>query len=135
MMMRFVRSARLANASYAHAADVGMGIVVTAGACPVDKSGTVTGGNDVRRQTEVALANLATALEDAGTDFSRVVKTTVYVVVPADETLAHIRLDETWETVRAAFADTRPASTLLGVSRLGYPGQLVEVEALAVTAG
>jgi enamine deaminase RidA (YjgF/YER057c/UK114 family) len=39
------------------------------------------------------------------------------------------------QAVCAAFGDHDPPSTLLGVAVLGYPGQLVEVEAVAVTDG
>jgi enamine deaminase RidA (YjgF/YER057c/UK114 family) len=34
--------------------------------------------------------------------------------------------------VEEAFAPARPPSTLLGVAILGYPDQLVEIEAIAV---
>ena len=37
-----------------------------------------------------------------------------------------------WNVVRAAFGDHGPPSTSLGVAVLGYPDQLVEVEAVAV---
>ena len=37
--------------------------------------------------------------------------------------------------VRGAFGDHDAPSTLLGVAVLGYPDQLVEVEAVAVTGG
>jgi hypothetical protein len=37
-----------------------------------------------------------------------------------------------WTVVRAAFGDHDPPSTLLGVQVLGYPDQLVEVEAIAI---
>ena len=39
------------------------------------------------------------------------------------------------EVIRDAFGDHDAPSTLLGVATLGYPGQLVEVEAVAVTRG
>ena len=38
-----------------------------------------------------------------------------------------------WQVVRDAFGDHDAPSTLLGVAALGYPDQLVEVEAVAVT--
>lgn len=41
-----------------------------------------------------------------------------------------------WDVIRAAFGDHDPPGTLLGVTVLGYPGQLVEIEAVAaVPAG
>ena len=36
-----------------------------------------------------------------------------------------------WDVIRAAFGDHDAPSTLLGVSVLGYPDQLVEIEAVA----
>jgi len=66
-------------------------------------------------------------LESAGSGFERVLKTTVYVV--AEERADLVR---TWEAVEEAFAPARPPSTLLGVALLGYPEQLVEIEAVAL---
>ncbi len=39
-----------------------------------------------------------------------------------------------WTEIRAAFGEMPPA-TLLGVTVLGYPDQLVEVDAVAAVAG
>ena len=40
-----------------------------------------------------------------------------------------------WDVVRRHFGDHDPPSTLLGVGVLGYPDQLVEVEAIAALPG
>jgi hypothetical protein len=40
-----------------------------------------------------------------------------------------------WQVVRNALGDHDAPSTLLGVAAFGHPGQLVEVEAVAVTGG
>jgi len=37
-----------------------------------------------------------------------------------------------WDVIRAAFGGHDAPSTLLGVAALGYPGQLVEAEAVAL---
>ena len=39
-----------------------------------------------------------------------------------------------WRVVEESFAPARPPSTLLGVAALGYPGQLVEIEAVALAS-
>ena len=65
----------------------------------------------------------------AGAELADVVKTTVYV---ASTTRAD--LVTAWQVVRDWFGDHDPPSTLLGVTVLGYPGQLVEVEAVAAFA-
>ena len=79
-------------------------------------------------QTRQVLENLALALGSVGAEGSDVLKTTVYVVSENREDLATV-----WRVVQESeVADA--ASTLLGVSLLGYEGQLVEVEAIALTA-
>jgi uncharacterized membrane protein len=40
-----------------------------------------------------------------------------------------------WNVVREAFGDHDVPSTLIGVEVLGYPEQMVEVEAVAVLPG
>ena len=56
-----------------------------------------------------------------------VLKTTVYVVTSSQEDLV-----EVWAVVKSAFEPFDPPSTLLGVTVLGYTGQLVEIEAVAL---
>ena len=102
-------------------------IVFTAGACPLDAEGKVVAIGDHEGQARQALANLRTALAEAGSGFDHVLKSTVYVVAAE-----RAELVRTWSVVEEAFAPSRPPSTLLGVSLLGYPDQLVEIEAVAV---
>jgi enamine deaminase RidA (YjgF/YER057c/UK114 family) len=115
---------------YAHAVMVGDGerIIVTAGAVPLDGDGVLVGPGDLVQQTHKVLDNLAAMLVGAGSALEAVLKTTVYVVASRREDLTTV-----WEVVRASPLSAGPhASTLLGVSFLGYPDQLVEVEAVAV---
>ena len=44
-------------------------------------------------------------------------------------------LGAAWDVVRRHFGDHDPPGTLLGVTVLGWPDQLVEVEAVAVVRG
>lgn len=111
---------------YAYAAVVG-DLVLTAGACPLDDAGEVVSPGDVAAQGERVMVNLRVALEAAGCVLADVARTTVYVA-SADRA----DLVAAWRVVRAAFGDHDPPSTLLGVAVLGYPDQLVEVEAVAV---
>jgi enamine deaminase RidA (YjgF/YER057c/UK114 family) len=127
--VRLVRSERLAaRAPYAYAAvtEATARLVVTAGACPLDRGGATVAVGDVSGQAEQVMTNLRTALRAAGVDLGSVVKTTVYVATSAREDLL-----VAWEVVRRHFGGYDPPSTLLGVSVLGYPDQLVEVEAIA----
>jgi hypothetical protein len=40
-----------------------------------------------------------------------------------------------WEVIRDALAPHDPPSTLLGVAAIGYPDQLVEIDAVAALTG
>jgi len=99
--------------------------VYTAGAVPLDAEGRLVGPEDVAAQTRQVIDNLLNALDVAGARGDDVVKTTVYVV--GERKL----LGAAWEVVRESALAGAP-STLLGVSSLGYDGQLVEIEAVAV---
>ena len=76
-----------------------------------------------------ALGNLQVALEESGAAIRDVVKTTVYVASGVREDLV-----AAWDEVAGFFGDHDVPSTLLGVAVLGYPGQLVEIEAVAVAS-
>jgi enamine deaminase RidA (YjgF/YER057c/UK114 family) len=111
---------------YAYAAVARGGTVYAAGACPLDEHGDVVAPGDVTAQAELVMRNLEQALRTAQCGLDDVLKTTVYVA-SADRA----DLVSAWNAVRAAFGDHDPPSTLLGVAVLGYPDQLVEVEAVA----
>jgi enamine deaminase RidA (YjgF/YER057c/UK114 family) len=129
MSVHLVRSSRLfPGVPYAYAAAAGpAGLVFTAGACPLDEHGQVIAPGDVAAQARQALTNLRTALEDSGATIADVVKTTVFVASRDRGDLV-----VAWDEVAAAFGDHDVPSTLLGVTVLGYPGQLVEIEAIAI---
>jgi enamine deaminase RidA (YjgF/YER057c/UK114 family) len=131
MSVTLIHSTRLfpgAPYAYAAAADQS-GLVFTAGACPLDADGHITVPGDVAAQMRTALANLTVALEEAGATIRDVLKTTVYVVSSDRADLV-----TAWNEVAAVFGDHDVPSTLLGVAVLGYPGQLVEIEAIAAAA-
>jgi enamine deaminase RidA (YjgF/YER057c/UK114 family) len=132
MTIRLVRSDRLyADTGYAYASIAARGsLIFTAGACPLDEGGQVVGLGDVRAQASMAVANLGTALAASGATLADVLKTTIFVASTEQADLVAV-----WEVVSMAFGDHDPPSTLLGVTVLGYSGQLVEIEAVAVVAG
>ncbi|MDA8322471.1 MAG: RidA family protein [Actinomycetota bacterium] len=119
------------GAPYAYAAVAGPGrLICTAGACPIDANGNVLGAGDYQQQARHAMANLVTALAAAGAGLTDVLKTTVYVA-SADRG----DLYDAWQVVRDSFGEHDAPSTLLGVAVLGWAGQLVEIEAIAVAPG
>jgi enamine deaminase RidA (YjgF/YER057c/UK114 family) len=104
----------------------GSRFVFTAGGVPLDPTGRLVGPHDYRAQTEQVVANLLAALEAAGASPEQVVKTTVYVVGEGREPKVAV-----WDVVQGSELAAAP-STLVGVAGLGYSGQLVEIDAVAV---
>jgi enamine deaminase RidA (YjgF/YER057c/UK114 family) len=119
-----------ADAPYAYASIAPRGaLIFTAGACPLDDKGQVVGLGDVRAQASMVIANLGTALAASGATLADVLKTTIFVA-----SAERADLVAAWEVIKAAFGDHDAPSTLLGVTVLGWPGQLVEIEAVAVAS-
>ena len=103
---------------------VANGFVFTAGQIALDPAtGQIVGG-DVVAQAERVLANLRAILEQAGSSFADVVKTTVFLSDMAD----FPRVNEAYAK---AFGNARPARST--VQAAGLPrGVFVEIEAIAV---
>jgi enamine deaminase RidA (YjgF/YER057c/UK114 family) len=108
---------------YARVATAGR-LVFTAGACPLDEAGRVVAPGDLEAQTRQTLDNLLAVLAEAS---ASLLKTTVYVLAGEQSDLVRA-----WNVVANGLGEARPPSTLLGISALGYPGQLVEIEAVAL---
>ena len=100
------------------------GLVFAAGACPLDAEGRTVAAGDLEAQARRAADNLLEALADAGAQSDDLLKTTIYVVAEERSDLVRV-----WRVVSEQLG--RAPSTLLGVSFLGYPDQLVEIEAIA----
>ncbi|HEU5037276.1 MAG TPA: RidA family protein [Nocardioides sp.] len=131
MPVELVRAPTLSDdVPYAYAAMVGPGsLVFTAGACPLDDDGAVVAPGDAAAQARRVMDNLEVALAASGCTLADVAKSTVYVASARRDDLVTV-----WQVVRQRFGDHDAPSTLLGVAALGYPDQLVEVEAVAVSA-
>jgi len=99
--------------------------VYLAGQVPLAADGTLVGDGDVLAQVDQVAANALTALRFAGLSPHDVVRTVIYVVSDDNAVLAAVwrRLNES--PLAAAFTT---ASTLLGVAKLGFTGQLVELD-------
>jgi enamine deaminase RidA (YjgF/YER057c/UK114 family) len=117
-----------ADVPYEYVSQAG-GLVFAAGACPLDEDGGVVAPGDLEAQAHRAVDNLLAALELRGCGPGAILKTTVYVA-----TADRAELVRAWSVVEERLAPARPPSTLLGVSILGYPDQLVEIEAIAGSA-
>ncbi|WP_407937103.1 RidA family protein [Kineosporia babensis] len=127
--MRLIRSPSLSDvAEYAYAATAPAGsrLIFLAGACPLAVDGSVVGVGDYAAQAAQCLANLHTALADAGATLQDVISTRVLVASSSQTDLGRA-----WEVVRNEFGAHDVPSTLMGVTVLGYDDQLVEIEAVA----
>ena len=112
---------------YSHVAIArGSTLVFTADAVPLDADGELVGPEDPVAQTNQVVANLLAALVAGGAGPDDVVKTTVYIAGVDPRTQLTV-----WDAVQASPIAAAP-STLLGVALLGYTGQIVEIEAIAV---
>jgi reactive intermediate/imine deaminase len=94
------------------------------GCVPVDGAGKLVPG-DVELQARQVFANIAAVLAAAGGSFANVVKVTVFLVDVDERQAVNVVRQE-------VFGETRPASTLVEVSRLAIPGARIEVEAIAL---
>ena len=130
--VRLIRSDALATAPYAYASIVpeGSRVIYLAGSCPLDANGGVSPESDIPGQASRCLDNLEIALAAADATLADVVSTRVLVATTGREDLSLA-----WRVVAERFGEHDVPSTLVGVTVLGYPGQLVEIEAVAATRG
>lgn len=82
---------------------------------------------DMAGQLALSIANLEAVLAEAGMTLANLVRLNVYTT-DVDALFPHYGL----LAARLAAAGVAPASTMLGVTRLAVPGQLVELEGTAV---
>lgn len=112
---------------YQYAQRVG-GQLFLAGQVPHDSLGQLVGRDDPHAQASQCLRNVGTLLEVHGFTITDIRRLVVYVVGEQSS------LTAAWAAVVEYFAGVVPPATLLGVARLGYEGQLVEVDATVMKA-
>lgn len=99
-------------------------MLFVSGIVPVDRGGRLVGGDDVVAQARQVFSILGWALAVAGAGFADVAKVTVYLTDIEDRA----RFDPVRQEV---LGDSRPASTLIEISRLVVAGARLEVDAIA----
>ncbi|MCK9902988.1 hypothetical protein CC117_29185 [Parafrankia colletiae] len=99
-----------------------------AGQCPLDRHGALVGVGDLDAQIDQIVANALTALAAVDAHPWHVTRSRIYVVT-TDTAVLH----SAWHRLRnsALGPAFTTASTLLGVSQLGFTGQLIEVDLTA----
>lgn len=109
---------------YSRAVRIG-NLVEVSGTVALDENGNLVGKNDPYAQTICILEKIENALKAAGATLQDVVRTRIYVTDISQ-----------WEAVGKAhgafFAQIRPASSMVEVSRLIGEDYMVEIEATAI---
>ena len=102
-------------------------VLFCAGQTSNDADGAPLHAGDIRAQVNQTFDNLEAVLTEAGFGLADVVRINYYTTV-VDLLL------QNWDAItsRLDAAGCRPASTLLGISRLANPDWLIEIEATAV---
>ena len=98
------------------------GLLFTSGQIPINPETGAVDAVDIMGQTEQVMKNLAAVLAEAGTDFTRVVKTTCF--------LSDMANFAAFNEVYAKYFTERPARSCVAVRELPK-GVLVEVELIA----
>lgn len=109
---------------YSRAVRVGSQVYV-AGTTASDEQGNVIGIGDMYAQAVYALRKIEQALNEAGASLTDVVRTRAFVTDIS-------RWQEVARAHSECFGSVRPVSTLVEVSRLINPDQLIEFEVDAV---
>ncbi len=105
--------------------------VFLAGQVARTAEGEPVGAGDLAAQVEQAYLNVATALAAVGGSFDDVAKLTLYVVDWSMEKMGALGAGVGRVAARLGIDPVKPI-TLLGVTTLGEPDLLVEVDAVAV---
>jgi len=100
-------------------------LIYVSGQASLDPDGKLVGEGDIKAQTRQALENMKIVLAAAGAGLRDVIKLSSYIT---DASLYR----EFSETRSEIFGGHRPASTVVVVSALAFPGLMVEIEAIAL---
>ncbi|MFL6665382.1 MAG: RidA family protein [Rhizobacter sp.] len=101
------------------------GVIYVSGQFSHDMQGQFVGEGDFEAQARQSLENLDRVLAGFDATKSSLAEMVVYLTNPREHFEQYVRLHKEY------VADHRPAVTLIGVSGLAFPQQLIEVRAVA----
>ena len=99
------------------------GMLYASGQIPIDPATGEIAGKDIEAQSEQIMKNIGAVLEEAGTSFANVVKTTCFITDMADFAA--------FNAVYEKYFTSKPARSCVAVKALPK-GVLAEVEVIAV---
>jgi 2-iminobutanoate/2-iminopropanoate deaminase len=102
-------------------------VLYCAGQASVDDTGKPVHVGDMRKQIEQAFGNLETVLKASGFGLANLVRLNYYTT----DVEAFLGAADVFGS-RLAAAGSQPLGTLLGVTKLAFPGLMIEIEATAV---
>ncbi len=113
---------------FVHAARIpaGSDVIQVSGLTSRARDGSTHAPNDIKAQTRHILENLKKILAEADATLKDVAKVTVYITNMDNFDAIH-------KIRRQYFTKTRPASTMVEVSKLVNDDMLIEIEAIAYT--
>ncbi len=98
------------------------GLIFASGQIAIDPASGAIAGNTIQEQTHQVCRNIRTLLEAAGSDMSKVVKTTCF--------LAYMGDFDAFNAVYAGYFTSKPARSCVAVKELPR-GVLCEIEVIA----
>ncbi|KEQ22550.1 RidA family protein [Paenibacillus tyrfis] len=104
------------------------GTIYISGQFSHDMQGAFVGEGDIEAQTRQSLENLDRVLAGFGVTRSNIAEMEVFLTNPQEHFERFIVLYKEY------VGDHRPAATLVGVSGLAFPHQLIEIRAVAHTS-
>lgn len=104
------------------------GIIYVSGQFSHDKDGNFIGAGDAEAQTRQTFANLDTVLASLGLTKANIAYIEMYMTDPSRDFLP---FSSAYKEYWADFSGPGPAVTLIGVTGLFHPDQIIEIRAIA----
>ena len=111
---------------------VGGDYIFIGGQQSLDSAGQVLGKNDIATQTRNVFENLKKVLDTAGLEMKDLVRLNTYYVFDGDDSDATAFWEAMTRVRLEYFPDPGPAATAVRVKGMPYPGQLIQIEAIAL---
>lgn len=114
--------------AYSHGIEVEVGdskMIFVTGQIAMDKDGNAVAPNDISKQTEFVFQNIQKILQSSGASLDDVVKAVIYVTdISKFKEISSIR--------NKYFANSKPVSTLVEISKTVKEGCDIEIEVIAI---